>query len=127
MQWARDMCDYTLEGLRTRVNAHISVRESKISVGDPALGEAMRDIVGPEMVFCSEHTLFMYSKKAFSQNDNDNVSEEESSEESESEDDVSDLDGLLRGPQHDPKRPEPTAKTKPFEERAKVSLTQENL
>lgn len=47
------------------VNAHISIRESRITIGDPAAGEAMRDIIGPEMVFCNEHTRIMYPKKAF--------------------------------------------------------------
>ena len=47
------------------VNAHISIRESKITIGDPAVGETMKNTIGPEMVFCNQHTLLLYFKQAF--------------------------------------------------------------
>ena len=52
------------------INAHISIRESKITIGDPAMEETMRDIIGPEMVFCTEHTLIMYPLKHFQRQKN---------------------------------------------------------
>lgn len=61
------------------VNAHISIRESRISIGDPSLGESMRDIVGPEMVFCNEHTLIMYPKTVFTEAGEEDTSSDEDS------------------------------------------------
>lgn len=58
------------------VNAHISIRDSKISIGDPGIGETMRNIIGPEMVFCSEHTLLMYPSKACLKALSEHVSED---------------------------------------------------
>lgn len=36
------------------VNAEISVRNSTIKIDDPSL-EEVRDVVGPELVFCNDH------------------------------------------------------------------------
>lgn len=78
------------------VNAYLSIRESRISIGDPSLGESMRDIVGPEIVFCNEHTLIMYPKTAFTKTREENTSSDEDSSgdevsEAEEDPDVSDL------------------------------------
>ena len=69
------------------VNAHISIRESKITIGDPAMGETMRDIIGPEMVFCTEHTLIMYPLKAFPETEKSRPASEKDSESSEDDED----------------------------------------
>ena len=46
----------------------------------------MRDIVGPEMVFCNEHTLIMYPKTTFTKaKEEDTSSDEDSSEDEVSE------------------------------------------
>lgn len=70
------------------VNAYISIRESQISIGDLSLGESMRDIVGPEMVFCNKHTFIMYPKTAFTKAEEENTS----SDEDFSEDEVSEAE-----------------------------------
>ena len=44
------------------VNATISIRGSAIEVGDPITDETVRQIVGPELVFCRDHNLIMYLK-----------------------------------------------------------------
>ena len=81
------------------MNALISIRHSKITIGDPGVGETIRDIIGPEMVFCAEHTLLMYPRKALipelnpekhdSKGDTD---ESGSSNDESSEDDLSDIE-----------------------------------
>lgn len=77
------------------VNAHISIRESKVTIGDPAMGETMRDVIGPEMVFCNEHTLIMYPRKAFPDAavDQDDTFSTSSSR-SDSEDDLSEAEEM---------------------------------
>lgn len=66
----------------------------------------MQDIVGPEMVFCSEHTLLMYPSKEYPQtpakhtsdvedSDDNDSTESEDGEESESRDDLSDAEEVL--------------------------------
>lgn len=44
------------------VNAQLSIRHSKIEVGDPSMGETVRQVVGPELVYCHDHNLLMYPK-----------------------------------------------------------------
>ena len=44
------------------VNAIIGIRGSKIEIGDPAAGETVRDVIGPELVFSQDHNLLMYPK-----------------------------------------------------------------
>lgn len=44
------------------VNAQLSIRRSKIEVGDPSMGEIVREVVGPELVYCHDHNLLMYPK-----------------------------------------------------------------
>ena len=81
------------------VNAFISIRHSKITIGDSSIGETIRDIVGPEMVFCAEHTLLMYPRKALIQeldpkknNQKGDTDESGSSDDESSEDDLSDIE-----------------------------------
>ncbi len=47
------------------MNAVLTIREFKITIEDSAVEEVSRDVVEPEMIFCREHTLLMYSRKAF--------------------------------------------------------------
>lgn len=42
------------------VNAQLSIRHSKIEVGDPSIGETVREVVGLELVYCHDHNLLMY-------------------------------------------------------------------
>lgn len=44
------------------VNAQLSIRHSKIEVGDPEIGEAVCAVIGPELVYCHDHNLLMYPK-----------------------------------------------------------------
>ena len=46
------------------VDAIISIRQSSIMVGDTSIGETLRTVVGPELVFCKDHNLLMYPKSA---------------------------------------------------------------
>ena len=63
------------------VNAKIAIRGSRIAIGDPATGEAVRDIVRPLLVFCKDHNLIMYPKEILAAQ-----SLEESDDDSDSED-----------------------------------------
>ena len=47
------------------VNAFISIRQSKIMLGDPEIGETVREVQGPELVFHKDYNLLMYPKEAF--------------------------------------------------------------
>ena len=44
------------------VDATISIRQSKIMIGDISVGEEVREVVGPELVFYKDHNLLMYPK-----------------------------------------------------------------
>ena len=46
------------------VDASISIRMSTIFIGDRSIGEQVRGVVGPELVFCKDHNLLMYPKSA---------------------------------------------------------------
>ena len=46
------------------VDALISIRQSTIFIGDASIGEQVRRVVGPELVFCKDHNLLMYPKAA---------------------------------------------------------------
>lgn len=46
------------------MNALISIRNFRIIISDLGLGKKSRNIVGSEMVFCTEYVLVMYPKKA---------------------------------------------------------------
>ena len=46
------------------MNAIISIRLSIIFVGDKAINKQVRGIVNPEMIFCQDHNLLIYSKIA---------------------------------------------------------------
>ena len=76
------------------VNAIISVRQSSIQIGDPSIGERVRYVTGPELVYHKDHSMLMYPKaiiradEAFI-NSLDSDSDESSDE---SEDDLSDID-----------------------------------
>ncbi len=43
-------------------NVELSIWHSQIEVGDPNIGEAAREVVGPELVYCQDHNLLMYAK-----------------------------------------------------------------
>ena len=78
------------------VNAIIAIRESKILVGDPGKNEAIREVVGPELVFCKDHNILMYSKPSMATptvavGDGDST---DSSSSSESEDDIDDIEEI---------------------------------
>ena len=85
------------------VDAHISIRQSTIFIGDRSIGEEVRSIVGPEMVFCKDHNLLMYPKSAMVSTDvrvaakqrslpPATVEEVEESSESSESDDLSDIE-----------------------------------
>ncbi len=44
------------------VNALISIRQSKIIVGDALISEAVREVVRPKLVFCKDYNLLIYPK-----------------------------------------------------------------
>lgn len=44
------------------VNAQLSIRHSKIEVGNPSMGETVCEVVCPELVYCHDHNLLMYPK-----------------------------------------------------------------
>ena len=46
------------------VDASFSIRQSTISIGDALIGEEVRRIVSPEIVFFKDHNLLMYPKSA---------------------------------------------------------------
>ena len=50
------------------VNAVIRIREFKVEVGDPSIGESVRAITGPEHAFCRDHNLLMYRKDSLEAN-----------------------------------------------------------
>lgn len=79
------------------VNAIIAMRDSKILVGDPSQGEAIREVTGPKLVFCKEHNLLMYPKSALAAgkakaNAAYVETDSESSSSSDSEDDLSEVE-----------------------------------
>ena len=72
------------------VDAQISIRGSKILVGDTSAGETPRPVQGPELVFCKSHNLLMYPKDVISPPDR--VEEVDASEDDEEDDDEDDED-----------------------------------
>ena len=89
------------------VDGQISVRQSRILVGDASIGEQVRAVTGPELVFCKDHNLLMYPKNALPrieaiESDDESPEEEDaassseasSSDESE-EDDAEELDAKV--------------------------------
>lgn len=46
------------------VNAWIHIRGSQILIGDASVGETVRAVTGPELVFHPEHNLLLYPKQA---------------------------------------------------------------
>ncbi len=77
------------------VNVMISIRESKIMVGDSSVGEPVREVIGPELEFCKDHNLLMYPKSVMNsaskpvENDDD---DSDTSDSSESGDEISDVE-----------------------------------
>ena len=76
------------------VNAVISMRQSSIQIGDSFIGERVRYITGPELIYHRDHNMLMYLKaiihtvEAFRnplESDSDDRSDE-------FEDDLSDVD-----------------------------------
>jgi len=80
------------------VNATFSIRGSSILVGDSAIGETPREIIGPEMEFCKNHNLLMYPKAILAQVPSKlksnviDVSDEDDDDESDSSEDLSNVD-----------------------------------
>ena len=76
------------------VDAFISIRKSKIMIGDTSVGETVRQVVGPELVFCKDHNLLMYPKSIMAASGLDKIDDidGDSSDSSDSEDDISDID-----------------------------------
>jgi len=74
------------------VNAHISIRDSKLFLGDPGVGESVREVIGPEMFFSSEHNMLLYPKGLKSQ-PLKQPTVEEVDDSSEEDDDSSSSDG----------------------------------
>ena len=79
------------------VDASISIRLSTIFVGDRTIGEEVREVVGPELVFCHDHNLLMYPKSAMVRGLPQATIEEidesaSSSESSDSGDELSDIE-----------------------------------
>ena len=48
------------------VDAKFSICQSSILIGDRVVGEAVREVRGPQMVFCREHNLLMYPDSVIS-------------------------------------------------------------
>ena len=68
------------------VNAIISIKLSMIQVGDPGVGETIRQVTGPELVYGRDHNLLMYPKAVIplpkgtiASNDDKSASEPDSS------------------------------------------------
>ena len=74
------------------VDAILSVRLSKVTVGDSAIGEVPRDIVGPEFVFCKDHNLLMYPKSLMTKYATVEDADSSDSDSSTTDDDGSDED-----------------------------------
>ncbi len=49
------------------MNAYISIRDSKLFLGDLGVGESVREVIRPEMFFSSEHNILLYLKGLKSQ------------------------------------------------------------
>ncbi len=88
------------------VDASISIRLSTIFIGDRSIGEQVRGVVGPELVFCKDHNLLMYPKsamvatkassKTYPKATVEEVDSSDSSESSDSGDDLSDVEEIPR-------------------------------
>ena len=76
------------------VDAFISIRKSKIMVGDTSVGETVREVVGPKLMFCKDHNLLMYPKSIMAVPGLEKVDDTDgdSSDSSDSEDNISDVD-----------------------------------
>ena len=70
-----------------------SIRESKIIIGDTRTGEVPRAIIGPELVFYSDHNFLMYPKSIIPA-PAPTVKNADSSSESNSSNGEDDLDGI---------------------------------
>ena len=82
------------------VNAMIDIRGSRILVGDSNIGEKVRAITGPELVFHTDHNLLLYPKQALLLSEGNykttvedaSESSSEDEDEEESADDLSDVE-----------------------------------
>ena len=54
------------------MDAKISVRRFTLAVGDITMGEEVREAIGPEMIFCKDHSLIMYPKSAMARRSTEN-------------------------------------------------------
>lgn len=78
------------------VDATMSIRLSTIFIGDKTIDEQVREIVGPELVFCKDHNLLMYPKSAvpksgFVESDREEEAASSSDSSSDESDDVEDI------------------------------------
>lgn len=90
------------------VDAQISIRRSSIMVGDKSVGEEVREVKGPQMVFCKDHNLLMYPEVVMTtpkapatipkipKATVEEVDDSSDSSSSESEDDLSDVEEVKR-------------------------------
>ena len=77
------------------VNATISIREFKIEIKNPKMGEKVRAVQGPLLTFSSDHEILMHSVfnyKPPSVREDHGLDSSESENSSESEDDFFDID-----------------------------------
>lgn len=74
------------------VNAIICIRDSSIQIGDPAIGEKVRFITGPELVYHRDHSMLMYPKAIIYSADAFDNQEESEEEDESSEDDLSEVE-----------------------------------
>ena len=73
------------------MDTYISIRYSRILINDTFVEEQIRAITGPELIFCKDHNLLIYSKDS---HPNLNTAEEDSLSNSSSDksDDIDDVD-----------------------------------
>lgn len=81
------------------VGAVISIRESSIQIGNPAIGEKSRHVTGPELCFHQDHNLLMYTRGIMPTYKPPAVNDDTSSDDGfsdSSEDDLSELEEVER-------------------------------
>ena len=79
------------------VDAKFGIRDSTILIGDVSIGETVRAIHGPQMVFCKDHNLLMYPKSMMAPHasvESEAPSSSSSESSSSGEDDLSDIEEL---------------------------------
>jgi hypothetical protein len=77
------------------VDAFISIRKSKIIIDDTSIDEIVREMIEPELIFCKNHNLLMYSKFVMTSSEKNPIVENDSNSfdsDDSSDDDVFDVD-----------------------------------